>query len=113
MGVKLLGKVKIHEIAKKMGLTSKEVIDKALELKIEAKSHLSAITEEEAQKLENSFKKKETKIENKNVDKKEDKKESKPKKEVPVIIRREVIISEEELAKKEEEEKKRKEKKKQ
>ena len=103
-----MGKVKIHEIAKKMGLTSKEVIDKALELKIEAKSHLSAITEEEAQKLENSFKKKETKIENKNVDKKEDKKENKPKKEVPVIIRREVIISEEELAKKEEEEKKRK-----
>ena len=44
MGVKLLGKVKIHEIEKKMGLTSKEVIDKALELKIEAKSHLSAIT---------------------------------------------------------------------
>ena len=99
-----MGKIKIHEIAKKLGLTSKEIIDRATELKIEAKSHLSAITEEEAQKIENSFKKKETKQENK----KEDKKENKPKKEVPVIIRREVIISEEELAKKEEEEKKRK-----
>ena len=28
MGVKLLGKIKIHEIAKKVGLASKEVIEK-------------------------------------------------------------------------------------
>ena len=28
MGVKLLGKIKIHEIAKKLGLTSKEIIDR-------------------------------------------------------------------------------------
>ena len=32
MGVKLLGKIKIHEIAKKVGLASKEVIEKAREL---------------------------------------------------------------------------------
>ena len=31
MGVKLLGKIKIHEIAKKMGLSSKEVLEKAKE----------------------------------------------------------------------------------
>ena len=43
MGVKLLGKIKIHEIAKKLGLTSKEVIKRANELNIEAKSHLSGV----------------------------------------------------------------------
>ena len=32
MGVKLLGKMKIHEIAKELGLTSKDVIAKANEL---------------------------------------------------------------------------------
>ena len=36
MGVKLLGKIKIHEIAKKFNLTSKEVLEVAKELNIEA-----------------------------------------------------------------------------
>lgn len=103
-----MGKIKIHEIAKKIGISSKDILDKVAELKIEAKSHLSAITEEEAQKIEKYFNKKESKAESKNVEKKEEKKESKPKKEVPVIIRREVIISDEEIAKKEEEEKNKK-----
>ena len=43
MGVKLLGKIKIHEIAKKFNLTSKEVLEVANELNIEAKSHLSGV----------------------------------------------------------------------
>ena len=50
MGVKLLGKIKIHEIAKKLGLASKEVLEAANNLKIEAKSHLSGVSEEEAKK---------------------------------------------------------------
>ena len=37
MGVMLLGKVKIYEIAKKLKLTSKEVLDIASNLKIDAK----------------------------------------------------------------------------
>ena len=52
MGVKLLGKIKIHEIAKKLNLTSKEVLEIANKLNIEAKSHLSGIEEEEAKKIE-------------------------------------------------------------
>ena len=32
MGVKLLGKIKIHEIAKELNLSSKEIINKANEL---------------------------------------------------------------------------------
>ena len=41
MGVNLLGKIKIHEIAKKLGLTSKEILDAASKLKLDVKSHLS------------------------------------------------------------------------
>ena len=51
MGVKLLGKVKIHEIAKKIGINSKEVLEKAIELGMEVKTHMSSVTEEEAKKI--------------------------------------------------------------
>ena len=77
MGVKILGKIKIHEVAKKLELTSKEVIDIAKQLKIEVKSHMSSITEEELAKIEKKAKK--------STVKKEEKKEPK----APFIIRRE------------------------
>lgn len=93
-----MGKIKIHEIAKKLGLTSKEILDMASKLKIEAKSHLSGVEEVEAKRIEEAFQKtgkKESKKEN--ADKpKENKKDEK----APVIIRREVIIAEEEPVKK-------------
>ena len=84
-------KVKIHEIAKKMGLSSKEILEKAETLGISASSHLSGITEEEAKKIEDSFNKK---LGNDNIKKAEAKKqkESKASKEEPVIIRRQVIM---------------------
>jgi len=107
MGVKLLGKIKIHEIAKKLGLTSKEIIERATKLGIDVKNHLSSVEEENANKIEESFKNltKEVKKKEENSIEKKSKKENK---ETPVIIRREVIISEEEIAKREEEEKKKK-----
>ena len=84
-----MGKIKIHELAKKLGLNSKEVIDKAMELGIEAKTHLSSIDEEDAKKIEAKLK-------------------GASKKEVqekvqsgPVIIRRQVIMTEPEPEKKE------------
>lgn len=89
MGVKLLGKIKIHEIAKELNLASKEIISKASELKIKVKSHLSGVTEEEAKRIKGSLKK------GKQDSKKEEKVESE-KTEGPVIIRREVIIADEE-----------------
>ena len=90
MGVILLGKMKIHEIAKKLNLTSKEVLERAKQLKIEAKSHLSSVEENDAKRIEESFSKNENK---KDVKVKDNKvKEEK----TPVIIRREVIISDEE-----------------
>lgn len=100
-----MGKIKIHEIAKEINLTSKEIIKRAEELKIDVKNHMSSIEEELAKKIKESFKTNK-KEENKTVV--QEKKEKKSKQDTPVIIRREVIVSEEELEKQEEEEKKRK-----
>ena len=91
-----MGKIKIHEIAKKLNLTSKEVLEIANKLNIEAKSHLSGIEEEEAKKIEEEVLKQSSK-QKKTVENKGTKKEN--KKETPVIIRREVIISEDESEK--------------
>ncbi len=51
-----MGKVKIYDIAKKLNLTSKEILERAEALKIEAKSHLSNIDEADAKRIEDSFK---------------------------------------------------------
>ena len=95
-----MGKIKIHEIAKKLNLTSKEVLDIANKLNIEAKSHLSGVEEDEAKRIEEALTKKTTGTK-KNVEHKETKKDSKKenKKETPVIIRREVIIAQDESEK--------------
>ena len=50
-----MGKIKIYEIAKKLDLTSKEVLEMAKKLNIDVKSHMSSIDEEDAKKIENSF----------------------------------------------------------
>lgn len=113
MGVKLLGKIKIHEIAKKLGLTSKEIIEGATKLGVEVKNHLSSVEEDVATKIEESFKNGKVSKENEKSAQNEQKKENaiskdKKKNDSPVIIRREVIISDEELAKRQaQEEKKR------
>ena len=61
MGVKLLGKIKIYDIAKKLNLTSKEILEIANKLNIDAKSHLSGIDEDEAKRIENEITKKQGK----------------------------------------------------
>ena len=55
MGVILLDKIKVHELAKKLNVNSKEVIEKAETLGIKVKSHLSTITNEEAEKITKSM----------------------------------------------------------
>ena len=47
-----MGKIKIHEIAKKLGLPSKKVIEIANQLNIEVKSHMSGVSDEEAERIE-------------------------------------------------------------
>ena len=94
MGVRLLGRIKLYDIAKELDIPSKELVDLAIKLKMDVKSHLSAISEEDAEKL-----RKEAKNQNlKNItNKKENKKttENKEKESTPVIIRREVIVEDE------------------
>ncbi len=78
-----MDKIKIHELAKKLKLNSKEVIERAQKLGIDVKSHLSTITDKEAELITNSTKK---------VEKNESKKEVVS--DQPVIMRRTVIINE-------------------
>ncbi len=89
-----MGKKKIHEIAKELDLTSKELIEKAKALGIEVKNHLSSVDEDIVTKIKNNLKKG-----NKKEETKDDKKTKRDKNETPVIIRREVIINEEEAKK--------------
>lgn len=98
-----MGKIKIHEIAKKLGLASKEVLEAANNLKIEAKSHLSGVSEEEEKKIEKILTSKNIKKqgkERKEEVEKSTKKKSAENEKAPVIIRREVIIEEENEKKK-------------
>ena len=107
-----MGKIKIYEIAKKLDLTSKEVLEMAQKLNIDVKSHMSGVDEEEAKKIENSFsknQKQEQPAKQKQPAKQEQtvKATISPKKEekAPVIIRREVIVTDEENDKKHEDKK--------
>ena len=92
-------KVKVYEIAKKMGVENKQVVEIANKNGINVKNHLSSVTEEEEKMLEKLLK---------GVFKKKSMENQKEKDE-PVIIRRAVIINDDD--KKEEEEKKKQQKK--
>jgi len=89
--------MKVHEIAKKLGLENKQVIEVAQKNGIEVKSYLSGVTEEEGKMLEKLLK---------GVFKKKSMESKKEKNDEPVIIRRAVIINDDE--EKKEEERKRK-----
>ncbi len=98
-----MGKIKIHEIAKKVGLASKEVIEKAKELGIAVTSHLSTVENEQAIELEKAL----SNAKSKNIGKKEKKVREKNKEaDTPVIIRRELIISDDDNKKEKHEENK-------
>ncbi len=85
-----MGKIKIHEIAKKLGVNSKDVLEKAQELGLDVKTHMSSVDESETKKIEAKFSNNNTK------------KEVREKRDNPVIIRREVIMTDSDATKKEE-----------
>ena len=94
-----MDKVKIHELAKELNINSKELIEMAKNLGIEAKSHLSSITAEEADKIRKSTNsKKEEPVKETKKEKKESKKDFSS--DQPVIMRRTVIIDNDEDTKK-------------
>ena len=90
MGVRLLGKMKLYELAKEMNISSKELLEQAKTLGMKIKSHLSSIEEDDVKKLRESY----TKQPAVKKEEKKPKKETIQKKDNPVIIRREVIIEE-------------------
>ena len=97
-----MGKTKVYELAKRLGLPNKEVIDIANQNGIDVKTHLSSITEEEEKKLEKLLIKGETKT--KSMDNKKEKSKEDKSKEEPVIIRRNVKIYDDEAEKTEKKE---------
>ena len=117
----MLGKMKIHELAKELGVTSKEILEKAKMLGVEVTSHLSNIDEEQANNIRKTYSKstknsddnkakedvKDDTNNNESKNNKDNKKENKTvnkkdtKKDTPVIIRREVILNDDEELKKE------------
>ena len=53
-----MGKMKLYELAKELNLTSKELLNKANELGIAVKSHLSNLQDEDVEKLRKVMKRK-------------------------------------------------------
>lgn len=85
-----MAKIKIYEIAKELNVDNKSIIDVANKIGLAVKSHLSAIEEDEAKKIRDTFTPK--------AAVKEEKKAKSNNNEIargPVIIRREVIVNEE------------------
>ena len=85
-----MAKIKIYEIAKGLNVDNKSIIDAANKIGLAVKSHLSAIEEDEAKKIRDTFTPK--------AAVKEEKKVKSNNNEIargPVIIRREVIVNEE------------------
>ena len=96
-----MGKIKLYDIAKELDIPSKELVDLVNKLNINVKSHLSSVSEEQAETIKNEAKKIYSKTNN---SKKETKKstDAKEKESTPVIIRREVIVEDEDKKAKEE-----------
>ena len=101
-----MDKIKIYELAKKIDIASKDLVNKAKELGMEVSSHLSSISLEQAEKLEKSLKSGKTTSNKQAKEEKNKSKEETKKGSTPVIIRREVIISDDEDKVKEEEKRK-------
>ena len=98
MGVKLLGKMKVYELAKELRMESKKLMEIVQKNGIEVKSHLSSITDEQIQKIKNAVNgnQKQVNPEKKSEKQSPDAKKMKKTTETPVIIRREIIINEDE-----------------
>ncbi len=96
-----MDKIKIHELAKQLGVASKEIVSIANELGANVKNHLSTIDEQMVKKIKNKFSKEMKSQSMDNKEKKTNTQEKKQDENAPVIIRRAVIISEEEESNKE------------
>lgn len=81
-----MSKIRVHALAKEIGITSKELLLKLNELQISVKNHMSTLDSAEEEKVrklyKKSFSKNESPVKNENSDKKRDKsKKNNPNKE--------------------------------
>ena len=81
-----MSKIRVHALAKEIGITSKELLLKLNELEISVKNHMSTLDSAEEEKVRKLYKKSSSKnespVENENSDKKRDKsKKNNPNKE--------------------------------
>lgn len=84
-----MGRMKVHELAKELNMTSKELMDKLIKLNYNVKSHLSMLEEDEVEKIKKQLKENNFNSTSNGKNEKDiPKKEKKPI--APVIIRREV-----------------------
>ncbi len=93
-----MDKIKVHELAKELGVASKEIVSIANELGADVKNHLSTIDEQMIRKIKNKLNKE---MNSQNMEKSKEKKSNIQEEKSPVIIRRAVIISDEEESNKE------------
>ena len=78
-----MGKIKVHERAKELGMQSKELVDKLINMQYDVKNHMSSLDDSDAEKIRKHFK----------GEKENTADSAKKNKKVPVspvIIRREV-----------------------
>lgn len=75
-------KMKVHELAKELGMQSKELVEKLIELKYDVKSHMSILEDDDVEKIKKQLKGEK--------DQKKDNSKKEKKTIAPVIIRREV-----------------------
>ncbi len=88
-----MGKLKVYEMARKVGMSNKDFLMKLQEWGIEVKSHLNVLEEDDVKKIQdklNSGKPKKEKASKPTEEKAQEKKNEKKKAE-PRIIRREII----------------------
>ncbi len=76
-----MGKMKVHELAKELGMSSKELVDKLLGMKYDIKNHMSTLEESDIEKIKKA-------IRDQKIFSDPTKTSKKPM--TPVIIRREV-----------------------
>ena len=96
-----MGKMKVHELAKELNLSSKELLEKIKSVGIEAKSHMSSLEENDVEKIRKAFTNNKKEADKNKENKKNSTKKQAETKQAPIIIRRELIVEEHKEEKKE------------
>jgi len=86
-----LGKMKVYEMARKIGMSNKDFLMKLDEWGITLKSHLNVIEDEDMKKIQEKLSETKNGSEKKPMDKNQQVKKAEKKKDEPRIIRREIV----------------------